>query len=90
VAKERKPAPDATEATPAGGDGAEKTKKRGRKTKKPSKVDEEVGKETKSESEGGDGQTQPVVITATNLTEFVGQPKFTSDRFYDVTPPGTG
>lgn len=88
VAKERKPAPDATEATPAGGDGAEKPKKRGRKTKKPSKADEEVGKETKSESEGGDGQTQPVVITASNLTEFVGQPKFTSDRFYDVTPPG--
>lgn len=33
-------------------------------------------------------ETQPVVITATNLTDYVGQPKFTSDRFYDVTPPG--
>lgn len=29
-----------------------------------------------------------VTVTADNLKDYVGQPVFTNDRFYDVTPPG--
>lgn len=29
-----------------------------------------------------------VTVSTDNLTDFVGKPIFTSDRMYDVTPPG--
>ena len=31
---------------------------------------------------------QPLCVTSENLRQFVGREKFTSDRLYDVTPPG--
>mmetsp|Transcript_12640 Transcript_12640/g.18127 ORF Transcript_12640/g.18127 Transcript_12640/m.18127 type:complete len:691 (+) Transcript_12640:40-2112(+) len=33
-------------------------------------------------------QVEVVEVTEANLRDFVGQPKFTSDRMYDVTPAG--
>ncbi|KAL6072135.1 ATP-dependent Lon protease pim1 [Balamuthia mandrillaris] len=50
-----------------------------RKTKK-----EEEGESQEETSK----QTLSIVVTEENLSEFVGQPKFISDRFYDETPPG--
>ncbi|PAV86864.1 hypothetical protein WR25_13178 isoform G [Diploscapter pachys] len=29
-----------------------------------------------------------ISVTSENLTKYVGKPKFTSDRMYDITPPG--
>lgn len=34
------------------------------------------------------GKATPITITPENLKDFVGSPVFTSDRMYDVTPPG--
>jgi ATP-dependent Lon protease len=81
VAKERTIKKD-QESADAPADGTKK--KRSRKGKNSSK-----GEEAETKGSGVDQQqAQPVVVTATNLAEYVGQPKFTSDRFYDVTPPG--
>nr|NVI75652.1 Lon protease [Cucujiformia] len=33
-------------------------------------------------------ESQGVVVTPENLSEFVGKPVFSQDRMYDVTPPG--
>jgi len=33
-------------------------------------------------------EAEPVRVDAGDLKDFVGQPPFTSDRIYDVTPPG--
>merc|ERR1711871_980355 len=33
-------------------------------------------------------ETKSVRITADNLKDYLGNPRFTSDRLYDVTPPG--
>ena len=33
-------------------------------------------------------ETHSVVITEENLKEYLGNPRFTSDRLYDETPPG--
>lgn len=30
----------------------------------------------------------PIVVDHSNLVKFIGREKFTSDRMYDVTPPG--
>uniref|UniRef100_A0A914ZSH4 Lon protease homolog, mitochondrial n=1 Tax=Parascaris univalens TaxID=6257 RepID=A0A914ZSH4_PARUN len=37
---------------------------------------------------GSKGPAQQIVVDNSNLEEFVGRPKFTSDRLYDVTPVG--
>lgn len=33
-------------------------------------------------------RNEKIIVDHTNLEKFVGRPKFTSDRMYDVTPPG--
>lgn len=33
-------------------------------------------------------EAEPVAVGVGDLKDFVGQPPFTSDRIYDVTPPG--
>lgn len=37
---------------------------------------------------GSKGPAQQIVVDNSNLEEFVGRPKFTSDRLYDITPVG--
>ena len=41
-------------------------------------------KEEKGEEEGGAGLT----VTNENLSDYVGNPIFISDRMYETTPPG--
>lgn len=33
-------------------------------------------------------EAEPVTVGVDDLKDYVGQPPFTSDRIYDVTPPG--
>uniref|UniRef100_A0A7E4UVC6 Lon protease homolog, mitochondrial n=1 Tax=Panagrellus redivivus TaxID=6233 RepID=A0A7E4UVC6_PANRE len=41
-----------------------------------------------AERKGTDEQDDKIVVSNDNLEKFVGRPKFTSDRMYEVTPPG--
>jgi len=47
---------------------------------------QKVEQETKSEEEKP--KLENIVIDKSDLKDFVGQPPFTSDRIYDITPPG--
>ena len=56
---------------------------------KPATVDTEEKEETSSEAADSPTEAvEPMLVTESNLEELVGKPKFTSDRMYDVTPPG--
>lgn len=35
-----------------------------------------------------EGETKPVCVEKDNLQDFVGKPLYTSERMYDITPPG--
>jgi len=72
------------QALPSGA--TEQGDQKGKKGKK--QKEKENTKQKKAQKKGDKSGDSAITVTTNNLIEFVGQPKFSSDRFYDATPPG--